>query len=127
MNIEEIKDKKPWWLPKSIWNMAVNSIANTVKSNLRIDVVAKFTADAAMDGLSKAVDGKDDKTVELVCTTIAHGGEVFVKAATAARDKVITADERKDVGTAIGDTINALVPQSAIDAKVDELRAALII
>ena len=70
--------------------------------------------------------GKDPATVEMVCTTVANGGQVFVKAAEAAKDGTITPEEKVGVGDALTSTITTLVPQERIDEKIEEIRSALL-
>lgn len=126
MNISDIKNKKPWFVPKWFWNQAVNTACDAAKATLKIEKVGEFTGNAAMDGLAKAIDGKDPNTIEMVCTTVENGSTVFVRASAAAKDGVITVEEKKEVGSAINGLISALVPQSAIDDKIDEVRNALL-
>jgi len=126
MDLTKLKDKKPWIVPKWLWNQIVNMACDAAKENLKIEKVGEFAGDAAMDGLSKAIDGKDAATIEKVCTTVENGGQVFVKAASAAKDGVITADEKKEVGGALSTTITTLVPQERIDEKIEEIRSALL-
>jgi len=126
MDIKKLKDSKPWFVPKWLWNQIVNMACDAAKENLKVEKVAEFAGDAAMDGLAKAIDGKDTKTIEMVCTTVANGGQVFVKAAEAAKDGKITDEEKSEVGSALTTTITTLVPQDRIDEKIEEIRSALL-
>ena len=126
MDIKKLRDSKPWFVPKWLWNQIVNTACDAAKENLKVNKVAEFAGDAAMDGLAKAINGKDPATVEMVCTTVANGGQVFVKAAEAAKDGTITPEEKVDVGNALMSTITTLVPQERIDEKIEEIRSALL-
>lgn len=126
MDIKKLRDGKPWFVPKWLWNQIVDLACDAAKENLKVDKVATFAGDAAMDGLAKAIDGKDAKAVETVCTAVASGGQVFVKAAEAAKDGKITDEEKSDVGSALTTTIVNLVPQERIDEKIEEIRSALL-
>jgi len=126
MDLSKIKAKKPFLCPKWLWNTLVNRACDAAKENLKVEKIATFAGDSAMDGLAKAIDGKDPKTVEMVATTIANGGQVFVKAAEAAKDGTITAEEKAEVGGALATTITTLVPQEKIDEKIEEVRSALL-
>jgi len=126
MDITKLRDSKPWFVPKWLWNQIVNTACDAAKENLKVEKVATFAGDAAMDGLQKAIDGKDAAAVEKVCTTVANGGQVFVKAAEAAKDGKITNEEKSEVGSALTTTIVTLVPQDRIDEKIEEIRSALL-
>lgn len=126
MSISEIKDSKPWWIPKMIWNMVINSVCDTAKGYLKISEVSDFAGNAMMEGLAKAIDGKNAEAVETVCTTIENSASVLGKASAAAKDGVITDDEKKKVSRAISATISALVSQSFIDTEIEEIRNELL-
>lgn len=126
MDIKKLKDGKSWFVPNWLWNQFVNMACDAAKDNLKVDKVATIAGDAAMNGLAKAVDGKDPNTIEMVCTTVANGGQVFVKAAEAAKDGAITPEERAEVGCALSATVKVLVPQERIDEKIEEIRSALL-
>ena len=126
MDIKKLKDSKPWFVPKWLWNQIVNTACDAAKENLKVDKVAAIAGDAVMDGLAKAIDGKDAKTIEVVCTTVANGGQVFVRAANAAKDGVITPEERAEVGSVLAATIVTLVPQERVDEKIEEIRSELL-
>lgn len=126
MDIKTLKDRKPWFVPKWLWNQAVNALCDTAKSNLTIQKVTDVAGDALCAGVERLVEGRDDKTIDMVCSTVEHSGHVFTMAAAAARDKVITAAEREQVGQALSDVVTALVPQSVIDDEIEKVRAALL-
>lgn len=126
MDIGKLKERKPWFVPEWLWNRLVNAACDATLENARIATVASFVGDAAMDGLQKAIEGKDADAVALVCTMVANGGQVFVRAAEAAKDGVITDAEKADVGGALKTAITVLVPQETVNAKIEEVRSALL-
>jgi len=126
MDITKLKDKKPWFVPKWLWNRLVNEACDAAKENLKIEKVACFAGDAAMDGLQKAIDGKDPTTVATIASTVSNGGQIFVKAGNAILDGKVTDEEKSEVGSAISRTVTELVPQEAIDARIEEIRSKLL-
>ena len=125
MSMSSVKDRKPWYVPTFLWNLVVDVACDEARKRIKVADVASVVSKAALSGLCRAIDGKDDKVVDVICRTIEHGGVVFSKAAAAARDKVVTEDEKAEVGNAILETVNALVPQDAVDAKIEEIRNGL--
>lgn len=126
MDLSKIKAKKPFLCPKWLWNTLVNRACDAAKENLKVEKLATFAGDSAMDGLAKAIDGKDPNTIEMVATTVANGGQVFVKAGEAVKDGKITDEEKSDVGSALTTTVTTLVPQERVDDAIEQIRSALL-
>lgn len=126
MDLSSFKEKKPWFVPKWLWNMVINNVCDVAKSTLKVDVISVYTAEKVMEGLEAKIKDKDDKSVDLVCTALEKGSQFFVEAAAACKDKVVTDEEKVSVGAALGDTIKAFVSQEAIDSRIEEVREALV-
>ena len=121
-----IKAKKPFWLPKFIWNKAVNQAVDALLGYAKVEKIGGFVAKGVVNGVTKAVNGKSASAVRRVCTVSEKGGAAFSKIAAAAKDRKITQKEQAEISASIGETIGSLVSQDEINAKFEEARGALL-
>lgn len=123
---EKIKDRKPFWLPKFVWNKAVNTACDAFREYVSVSKASEIVATGVVKGVAKALDGKSDDAVETVCSVAEKGCAAFSKISAAAKDKQITAEEQADIASSVGEVIASFVSQEELDDKVAEVRSALL-
>ena len=123
---EKIKAKKPFWIPKFVWNKAVNLACDASLEYANVDKVGEVIANGVVQGVAKAVNGKNDETVATVCTIAEKGSNAFSKISAAAKDKTITAEEQAEIASSIGEVVASFVEQDEVNAKIEEARCALL-
>lgn len=129
MNIDydAIKAKKPWWLPKVVWNMVVGACCDAAKGYCDIGKASDFAADRAMTAMNDASSGADPAKRDRVCGLLATSCTTVTLASDALRDGVLTEQEKVAVGGSVKDLVQTLVTQDEINAKIDEIRKGLTI
>lgn len=121
-----IKAKKPFWLPKFIWNSAINRACDSVLEYAKVERLGEIAATGITRGVEKAVNGKSASAVKAVCTVAEKGSDAFSKIANAAKDKKITSKEEAVIAKSIADVVSSLVSQDDVNAKIEEARCALL-
>ena len=123
--MELSKVKKPWFVPAWIWNKGIAMGAEYAKSEARVEKIAALVGDKAGDLMEKAAEGKDPEKVKTYCVTFKRSSELLRRASAALEDCVVSPDERAEIAGALADVVSGFVKQSEIDAKIDEIAAAL--
>lgn len=123
---DRIKDRKPFWLPKFVWNKAVNTACDAFREYVSVAKVSELVANGVVKGVAKALDGKSDDAVGTVCAVAEKGCAAFSKIAAAAKDKQITAEEQADIASSVGEVITSFVSQEELDDRIAEARSALL-
>ena len=123
MNLSNIK--KPWFVPAWIWNKGLDLAAEKAKDEARVGKIAKTAGDKAADLMEKAVGGLDSAKVARTCANCQRAAELFGRLAAALEDGEMSAAERAEIAESLENVIRCFVEQDAIDAKIDEIAAAL--
>ena len=123
MNLSKIK--KPWWVPGWVWNKGISLAAEKAKAEARVDKIAALAGDKAGDLMEKAVEGKDPVKVEKVCANCERASVLFGKMSAALKDCKVSAEERAEISKSLTQIVWGFIDQAEIDAKIDEIAAAL--
>ena len=119
------KVKRPWFVPAWIWNKGIAMGAEHAKSEARVEKIASLAGDKAADLLERAVQGKDPAKVKTVCENCSRAARLFERMSSALADGEVSGGERLEIAGELEKVVEGFVTQDAIDAKIDEIAAAL--
>ena len=119
MPFELPRIKKPWFLPKSVWNGIIDRIAETAEAKLAPQSVAVMASDAEALLLEKACNGRDAEAIEKVGRICEEISSHVNAVSRAVRDGVITEAEKRDLADNIQFIVAGYVKPEDVTGRIE--------